>query len=397
MFDRRAGARVGSPLYYGLFAITVVLVLFGTIMIFSASQIVAYAQMSDSYFYLKKHAVALVAGFVALVVFARIRYQILNTYAVPLVLLSLGSLVLVLAVGTTAGGTTGWFDLGVFSLQPSEFAKICVLVYLASAFSRDDRDIRNIQHLLFPVGPLVALFLLLLALQPDFGTAFVIGATSLIVAFVAGARAGHLGLLTGPVGLAATIVVAERPYIQKRIFGFLDAWGDRYGDGYHIVQSLIALGSGGPTGVGLGMSRQKFFYLPAGHTDFILSIVGEELGLGGTLFVVLMFGLLAYCGVRICFAARDPFGKILAAGLVSLILFQALTNMGVAVGLMPITGVTLPLLSFGGSSLLFTMMGLGILMNIAAQGRDSRRERVDEGANMRRRDSGARVPGFSSS
>src|SRR3990170_2659082 len=326
MATKKIKLRKTGSLYYWLLGLPFLLLLFGTVMIFSASQIVAYSQTNDSYYYVKKHLIALFMGLIGLYLFSRANYKALNKYSLYLAIFSLILLVGVLipGIGTKAGCSSSWFDLGILNFQPSEFAKLTLIIFVASLLSRKDKDLSQLKEL----------------------------------------------LLTGVFG--TVLLVLQKPYRVRRILAFVNPWDDPYGKGFHIIQSLLALGSGGLEGVGLGMSRQKFFYLPAGHTDFILSIIGEELGLGGTLFVVFMFLFLAYIGIRICNQAKDKFGQVLGGGIITLILFQAIINMGVAVGILPITGITLPLISFGGSSLVFTLMSIGILLSIASHGKERR-------------------------
>ena len=394
MATKKIKLRKTGSLYYWLLGLTFLLLLFGTVMIFSASQIVAYSQTNDSYYYLKKHLIALFMGLIGLYLFSRANYKALNKYSLYLAIVSLILLVGVLipGIGTKAGGSSSWFDLGILNFQPSEFAKLTLIIFVASLLSRKDKDLSQLKELLLPLAPLLGLFLLLMILQPDLGTAIALAFTVLAMVFIAGAKNAHiLGLLlTGVFG--TVLLVLQKPYRVRRILAFVNPWDDPYGKGFHIIQSLLALGSGGLEGVGLGMSRQKFFYLPAGHTDFILSIVGEELGLGGTLFVVFMFLFLAYIGIRICNQAKDKFGQVLGGGIITLILFQAIINMGVAVGILPITGITLPLISFGGSSLVFTLTSIGILLSIASHGKEFNKKADNARDNLRRRDGRTHLP-----
>jgi cell division protein FtsW len=338
-------------------------------MILSASSVMAYAKEGDSYYYLKRQFLWALVGLAAMGIFSRFNYRNFRKLSVAGIILALFCLVLVLIpnIGRAAGGASRWLPLGPFSFQPSEFAKLAIILYVADVLTQRRREIHDLTQLLIPVVPVVGFASALVILQPDMGTAVAICFVSYVLVFLAGARLRHVfGLGVGG-SLAALFFIFSEEYRRQRFIAFLNPWADPRKSGFQIIQSLLAFGSGGIRGLGFGMSRQKFFYLPAAHTDFIFAIIGEELGLIGTLFVVLMFAVLAITGMRIAFRSRDVFGRLLGSGITCMILSQALINMGAVTGILPVTGIPLPLLSFGGSSLVFTLCGIGILLNIATQ------------------------------
>lgn len=350
-----------------LFACVLALLGIGLVMVYSASSIVAYDRLADSAFFLRRQALWIVIGLAAMFVASRVHYQRLHAYAAPLLLITAVLLVAVLipGVGRVAGGARRWIAAGALGFQPVEAAKLALLVYVAHFAVRRASEVRDLRRGVVPPLAVTAAFALLVLAQPDMGSAIVLGIVSLTVLFLAGARLAHLALALLAALPAAAAAVVAADYRFQRILVFLNPWNDPQGSGFHIIQSFLAFGSGGLFGVGLGESRQKFFYLPERHTDFIFAILGEELGLLGTGVLLLLFGLLAYRGYRISRAAPDRFGALLAAGITATIVGQALINMGVATGLLPVKGVPLPLVSFGGSSLVMTMIQIGILLNIS--------------------------------
>ncbi len=350
-----------------LFVAVLALLGVGLVMVYSASSIVAMDRLADSAYFLRRQAIWITLGLLAMWIAQSVHYRRLRAYAVPLLLVTLVLLVAVLVpgIGRVAGGARRWIALGPFGFQPVEVAKLALPLFVAQFAVRRGAEVRNLR--LGVVPPLVTTGILagLVLLQPDMGSAVVLGLITLTVLFLAGARIAHLGLAALAALPAVVLAAATAPYRLRRFSAFLDPWSDPQGSGFHIIQSLLAFGSGGLLGVGLGESRQKFFYLPERHTDFIYAIVGEETGLLGTMSLLLLFAFLAYRGYRISRAAPDRFGSLLAAGLTAAIVGQALVNMGVATGLLPVKGVPLPLVSFGGSSLVMTMIQVGILLNIS--------------------------------
>lgn len=377
-----------SSSFYFLLGATFLLLIFGIVMIFSASSVTAFSKYGDSFYYLKRQILWALIGLSFLVFFANRDYHQIRRWLRPFLLITLISLAVVLipGVGKVAGGARRWIDVGLVRFQPSEFAKLSIVVYAASLLARREEEIKEFKKLLFPLFvPLLLIIGVLVMLQPDLGTIFTIFLSVFVLLFLSGARISHLLGIGGTGVLTVAILILSESYRRQRFLSFLNPWKNPQGSGFHIIQSLIAFGSGGISGMGLGMSRQKFFYLPAAHTDFIFAIIGEELGLIGSLFVVLMFLFITVIGVRTALRARDQFGKLLAAGIVSVIACQALINMGAVTGIIPITGIPLPLVSFGGSSLLFSLSGIGILLNVACQERPKASGAKSENPNLRGR------------
>ena len=278
--------------------------------------------------------------------------------------------VLIPGVGRAAGGSARWIGVGSFSIQPSELAKLALILFAADVFSRkDERSLREFSHTALPMLPALGVLTILVIAQPDLGTTVLLGVIGFGMLFVAGAPLRYIVPVgAAGVALAAAAAVME-PYRRERVLAFLDPWKDPLETGYHTIQSLIALGSGGWLGVGLGARRQKWLYVPNAHTDFIYAILGEEMGLIGTFAVLGMFAFLIYLGIRVARAAPDRFGMLIAAGITIWIGAQALINMGAVTATLPVTGVPLPLVSFGGSSLVVSLVAMGIMTNIARAGK----------------------------
>lgn len=352
----------------------------GLLMVLSASSVQALEESGSSFSYFYRQSIGAGLGLVVATVLARADYRRLRELAHPLFGASVVLLVLVILpfIGTTRGGSSRWLLLGPITVQPSEIAKLAIIVFAAHVLDSKGVKIRDASQLAVPILPATALMLGLVVAQPDLGTAIILGGSVLVVLFLAGARITHVGALAAAGMIAAVVLALARSYRRDRVFSFLNPWADPLDTGYHIIQGQIAIGSGGFFGVGLGASRQKWSYVPNAHTDFIYAIIGEELGLAGTLFVLILFVFLVYLGIRIARAAPDRFGMLVAGGITGWIGLQALTNMGAVSGLLPITGVPLPLISFGSSSLILTMASMGILLSIARQGsRRDRKHRVE--------------------
>lgn len=380
-------ARLSRPVV--LPVVTVVLVGLGLLMILSASSVEAYKQYGSSFLFFKRQLIGAITGLVALIWMARRDYRGLRRYAKLGFIVAMVSLVAVLipGIGVTRGGSSRWFVLGPLSFQPSEMAKLSIIIFAAYVLETKGRRIFDLKEMAIPVLPATGVICLLVIAQPDLGTAIICAVAGTLVLFLAGARMKHMAVL-GLAGVGGILLLAlTEGYRRDRIFGFLDPWADPLDTGYQNIQGQIALGSGGWFGVGLGASRQKWSYVPNAHTDFIYSIIGEELGLAGTLFVLLMFVLFVYLGVRIARKAPDRFGFLLAGGITGWIGIQALINIGAVSGLLPITGVPLPMISFGGSSLVFTLAAVGILVSISRGGRV-----VKRGSGRRPAARGARRP-----
>jgi cell division protein FtsW len=365
-----------------LLGATAFLTLGGLVMVLSASSVSAYAQYGSSFLFFKRQAAYAIVGTAGLLLTARMRYHAWRKLAVPLLAITVALLAAVLihpTAGVSAYGSTRWIQLGPVTIQPSELAKLTLVVFTAAVLAKKWNRLDELGHLALPLLPVVGVMCGLVFLQPDLGTTTILMGTLLLLLFAAGVRLRYL--LAGTVAMVATAVVALKPYQWARITAFLHPEADPQNTGYQLLQSLIALGSGGWLGVGLGASRQKWMYVPNAHTDFIFSILGEELGLIGELAVLAAFALLVYAGVRIAVRAPDVFGRLLATGIVGWFGLQVVVNLGAVTGLLPITGVPLPLLSYGGSSLVVSLAAVGILVNIG---------RAPARAAVRRSVSGAR-------
>jgi cell division protein FtsW len=353
-----------------LFSVSVILICIGTVMIYSASSIYAWEKYKDSFFFLKRHLSFLVIGVFLTFLVMSIDYRKFRRFAKPLLIFSLFLLVLVLIPGISReiSGARRWFRFKFISFQPSELAGMAIIIYIADFISRKDKVIKTFLKGFLPPLCVLGLCTLLILLQPDLGTALAIGVVVFIVLFVSGIRVSYLFsiiLMSLPL---LSILIFSVPYRKMRILSFLNPWLDPKGSGFQIIQSQLALGSGGIFGVGLGHSKQKLFYLPNAHTDFIFSIIGEELGLIGTLGLILLFIIFIQQGLKIIKCACDKFGYFLSLGLVSMISLKAIINVGVSCGLLPTKGLPLPFISYGGSSLIFDMLSLGLLLNIARTG-----------------------------
>ncbi|MDD2689797.1 MAG: putative lipid II flippase FtsW [Candidatus Omnitrophica bacterium] len=353
-----------------LFTITVILICVGTVMIYSASSIYAWERYKDGFFFLKRHIIFLLIGALFTFLVMSIDYRKLKVVSKPLLILSLILLVLVLipGIGREVSGARRWFRFKFISFQPSELANLAMVIYVADFISRKGNFIKTFLRGFLPPVCILGLLALLIMMQPDLGSTLAIGVVVFIMLFIAGVRAGYLlsvFLASIPV---LYILIFSVPYRRMRILAFLNPWLDPKGSGFQIIQSQIALGSGGIFGVGLGHSKQKLFYLPAAHTDFIFSIIGEELGFLGTLAIVILFMIFIQQGIKIMKNASDKFGYFLALGLILMISFKAIINIGVSCGVLPTKGLPLPFISYGGSSFIFDLVSVGILMNIARTG-----------------------------
>ena len=341
----------------------------GLIMILSSSWVSAYEQYGSSFWFFGRQLLWAAIGVTAMVLTMRMDYRRWRRLGYLLLAVSIAGMVLVLVpgIGTRVGGSSRWLMMGPLRVQPSELAKLALVLVAADLAVRKGPRLRTIKEVMVPIGILAGFLGALVMMQPDLGTTLILGGITFAVLYVAGARMRSLTAL-GAGAMGATVMLAlSEGYRRARLLSFLDPFSDPLDSGYQAVQSQIALGSGGLFGVGLGASRQKWLYVPNAHTDFIFSIIGEEVGLLGTFFVIGVFAVLGYAGVRIARRAPDAFGRIVAGAIVAWIIGQAIINMGAVTGLLPITGVPLPLVSFGGSSLVFTLIALGILANIGRQ------------------------------
>ena len=358
-----------SGLYVALAFLVTVFNLLGLVMVMSASSVVARDEYGSSWYFVMRQAAWAAAGAVALVVIARIDYHRWRRYAGPLLVVSLALLAVVFVpgVGVGANGATRWIGVGSFTIQPSELAKLALLIWVADLLARRAAYMHNTRATLRPVIVVLTAAATLVMLQPNLGTTMVLAAIALALCFVAGTPAGPLAGWTTIGLVAATGLALAEEYRRARVLTFLDPWADPMHKGYQNIQSLVGVASGGLFGSGLGASRAKWGYLPYAHSDFIFAIIGEELGLVGSTVVVGLFVLLAIVGVRIALHAPDRFGLLLATGVTAWFCVQAFVNIGAVIGILPITGVPLPFVSAGGSSLVFGMAGAGLLLSVARQ------------------------------
>ena len=353
-----------------LFGVVVTLVCVGVVMVYSASAIVAADRFHDPFFFLKKQLFWALLGLGGLWVAMLLDYRWLERLVIPLLVLSFALLVLVLVppFGQSINGTRRWFHVGPVSFQPVELAKFSLVLYLASFLSRRQEVIARFTEGLLPILLVAGGMAALTLLQPDLGNSLALIILTLALAYMAGARVQHMAAIAGcalPVVIAA---IAMKPYRWRRMVAFVNPWDDPQGSGFQIIQSFLALGSGGWLGVGLGDSKQKLFYLPEPYTDFIFAIIGEELGLVGATAIVALFALLIWRGLRVGLRAPDAFGAYLGLGLTIMLATQTLVNLGVVTGALPTKGLPLPFISFGGSALLMTLFSAGVLLNISQHG-----------------------------
>ncbi|MEA3470941.1 MAG: putative lipid II flippase FtsW [Thermodesulfobacteriota bacterium] len=347
---------------------TLFLVSLGTVMVYSSSSIVSLERFGDEYFFLKKQILFVIIGIVAMIVMTKIPYLLWRktAYAGMLVSIGLLSLLLVPGFGVKVGGATRWLRVCGFSFQVAELVKVALVVFLAHYLAKKKEHIREFLRI-FPV-PLFLTFAMvcLIMLQPDFGTAVIIVILLMFMFYLAGSRIFHLaGLVAACIPVAVTLVICESYRIQ-RLLSFRNPWEDPTRSGFQIIQSFISFGSGGAFGVGLGDSMQKLFYLPEPHTDFILSVIAEEIGFIGVAVVILLFSLLIIRGFMISFNTPELFGTLLSAGLTIIIALEAFINMAAVMGLVPTKGLALPFLSYGGTSMIMSMTAVGILLNISS-------------------------------
>jgi cell division protein FtsW len=361
---------VGQPDYMILGLVAVLLVL-GLIIVYSASFAVGQLEYNDATYFVARQAVWAGIGVCLLLFLMRTDYRLLR-YASPLLMIvAVVSLMVVLVpgIGLERNGASRWLAMGPLPpIQPSEFAKLALIIYISAWLASRGRTVKSFAMGLVPFVVLVGMVGGLILLEPDLGTAIVIVLTMLTLFFVAGASLTHLLALLMAGGVATSLLIVAGGYRADRIFAFTSAEDDPAGRGFHILQLLIALGSGGIGGLGLGASRQKFFYVPSAHTDGIFAIIGEEMGFIGAVVVIILFGALVFRGLRVMLHARDDFGAFLAVGVTTWIAFQTLINMGGTTRSIPLTGIPLPFLSYGGSALAAALAGVGILLSVSRYG-----------------------------
>jgi cell division protein FtsW len=348
---------------------TAVLTMLGLVMVLSAGSVSAtQGYDGNPFWYFQRQGIYAVGGVIALALAIRIPHTVWQKLALPMVSLLLPLMLVALhpSAGSALYGASRWIDLGPVTLQPSEFMKLAIVTFGAAVLTKKWARLDDPAHLLIPLAPVVLLVALLVIMQRDLGTTVIICGSVFVLLFAAGVRLRYL-VLTGAVALCGTafLIFGEAYRRTRFVDAFLNPWSDPDGAGFQLIQGMIAFGSGGWTGVGLGASRQKWDYLPNAHSDFIYAIIGEELGLLGALFVLAMFALVLFAGIRIAISAPDTFGRLLAAGITGWIGLQTVINLGAVTGLMPITGVPLPLLSFGGTALVVTLTSIGVLASVA--------------------------------
>ncbi|MBA7465304.1 putative peptidoglycan glycosyltransferase FtsW [subsurface metagenome] len=348
-----------------LLSVVLFLVFIGVVMVFSASAIVSHEKFDTSYLFLIKQIIWTVMGVFLMLVLARIDYNKLQKFSRPLMVFSFSLLVLVLLI--ESGEIKRWLKFGMVNFQPSEMAKICLILYIADVLDRKGSKLQDFKKGLLPILAVAGIFLILIYAEPDLGTAVILGMVVLAMLFMGGVRLFHLlSLVLASIPLLY-FAVFHVAYRRERILTFINPWADAQRIGYQIVQALLALGSGGFFGKGLGASRAKLFFLPEPYTDFIFSIIGEELGFLGASLIIFLFVIIAWRGLHIATRAPNQFGNLLAAGITFLITFQAVLNISIVTACLPTKGITLPFLSYGGSSLVFSLAGVGILLNISRQ------------------------------
>jgi cell division protein FtsW len=396
--------RAKPPLEHSiLYTATLCLLAAGAVMVYSASSAESLTQNGDPAFFLKRYVVFGALGVVAMHVLSRRGLKLVRRTTPLLLAVGFGLTVAVMVpgIGITVNGATRWLGAGPVQFQPSELLKVALVLYAANLIASRPATLRSVRDICRPLLIVVGVACALLLKQPDMGTAMVICFATFALLVAAGAKLRHLGAIFLVLGCLAMVFALAEPYRRDRVLSFVNPWHDASGTGFQAAQAQIALGSGGLFGVGLGESVQKNFYLPEAHTDMILAIVGEELGVLGVAALAALYGLIAYAGFRTAKHARDRYAKLLAAGLTSLILTQAALNFFAVLGMAPLTGVPLPFVSYGSSNLIVLLAAMGLVLNIAATGGRStakrprrRLEAIDGGADAdsdrRRRDRGAR-------
>lgn len=364
---KKPKAKMGQ-IDFTLFATIMLLVSLGVIMVFSASSYAAFYNpyINDSMYYLKKQGMWAIIGTIFMIAAVKVDYHVIKKYTKPLMIITIGLLIAVFFF-EPVNGARRWVDLKVTKLQPSEIAKYVIVLYMAMSMERKGEKIRSFVEGIVPYLLVSGFYAALILKEPNLSIASVIMIVTVVVLFAAGARWLHLiGLGSTLVGAVVALIILE-PYRMARAMNFTNPWADAKGKGYQLVQSLYALGSGGIFGAGLGESRQKCYYIPEPHTDFIFSIIGEELGLIGCVFIICLYLIFIWRGIKTALYAKDIYGTLLATGITSVIAVQAVINIAVISGSMPVTGVPLPFISYGGSALVINMSAMGILLNISRQ------------------------------
>jgi len=357
-----------------LFAATIGLALFGVVMVYSASAVLAQSEHHGSFYYVIKQAIWTLIGLVAMLIAMQVDYHRLRDRRVVYGLLTLTVFMLLAVFAFPAiNGARRWIKFQGFSVQPSEISKLALAIFLAYFLEKRLGEEREFWRTFIPCGVVTAVLAGLIVVEPDLGTSMMLAVTFVIVIYTAGARLSHLATAAAPAFVIATGLLIFVPWRMARLVSFWDPWADPQKSGFQVVQSLIAVGSGGTNGLGFAQGKQKMMFLPFAHSDFIFAVIGEELGLLGTLTVLAAFALFLWRGIRISFMAPDRFGRLLAIGIVTGVVAQALFNMSVVLSMVPTKGIPLPFISYGGSSLVPTLAAVGILLNISQHARGSSR------------------------
>ncbi|GIP32919.1 putative lipid II flippase FtsW [Paenibacillus sp. J2TS4] len=381
--------RRGTPDFLLLF-LTFALAAFGLLMVYSSSSAIALSAEKyggDSFYFAKRHAIAMILGLFAMIFIMNVRYRMLRKWTLPIFLITVVLLALVPFIGYGPPGARSWLALGPFNLQPSEFAKLAIVLYLANMITRKGDKLRDFKNGLLPSLIIVGFVGGLIMMQPDLGSCAILVLGAMTVIIVGGANLKHLAALgavgAGVLGIALGIMTIQGhgfdSYRFNRFRVFMDPWSDPLDTGFQIIQSLYAFGHGGFTGAGFGQSIQKLHYLPEAHNDFIFAIIGEEFGFLGTSLFLLIYILFLWRGIIVSLRCPDPFGMLVGIGIISTIGIQALVNIGGVTNSIPMTGITLPFISYGGSSILATLIGMGIVLGISRQSN----ERLPETSNKR--------------
>lgn len=352
---------------------TLMLVAFGVLMVYSTSYVVAMSRFGDQYFFLKRHAAYALFGIFCFIAAVKVPYTFYKKMAYPILVIAALLLVCIYipGLGFEAGGSRRWVKLGSFTFQPSEPAKVAVIFFLAYSLAAKADKIKTFTIGFLPNILIPGIIIGLILFETDLGTALCLSFLVFLMNFAAGVRVSYLGGLALVFALGVAVVISKFSYMMNRVLVFLDPWKDPEGAGFQMVQSFLAFGSGGITGAGLGEGKQKLFYLPEAHTDFILSVIGEELGLIGVAIVIALYVVFLYCGTRIAVKTKDLFGSYLVLGLTMMIVLQAAINMAVVLGMLPPKGLTLPFISYGGTSLVVNMAAVGIMLNVYIRGNEA--------------------------
>ncbi|MBI3605444.1 MAG: putative lipid II flippase FtsW [Nitrospirae bacterium] len=375
---RTASSRMENRVDFLMLTASLLLILGGLVMIYSASAVISESKFGDSAYFVKRQFLYLIPGVLLAWFFSRVEIKKLELLVWPALILSGLSLLAVLTpqAGVQINGARRWLKLGMVSFQPSEFAKLSLILFMAYYLAKKKEKIREFRKGLLPCLFIVAIFLKIILAEPDFGSAVIIGAVFFLMIYEGGARIKHLFFLF-LLSLPFIYHYLQVGFRKQRMLAFLDPWKEQGGEGFQVVQSYLAFAGGGPFGTGLGASKQKLFYLPEPYTDFIYSVIGEELGLAGTLGVLLLFSILIYRGFQIALKTEDLFSFYLASGITFLIFIQVFVNICVVTGLFPTKGLPLPFISYGGSSLWVNLISIGLLMNLSRK--KERRERSRPG------------------